>query len=123
MAAKWIELVTGSLSDKKLYRELKDRQKQLPEPYRATAAALERYLMSVGGGAGGATLLDMFRDLTELIERSAADHTPVRDVVGDDPVDFIETFIASYTGRTWMDKERARLREAIARAETPGGAS
>lgn len=45
MAPKWIELVTGSLEDKKTYRRLKERQKQLPSPYRETAEALERYLM------------------------------------------------------------------------------
>lgn len=123
MAAKWIELVTGSLEDKKTYRDLKDRQKRLPSPYRETAEALERYLMSVGGLAGGGTLLDMMRDLLELMEQSAADSTPVRNVVGDDPVEFIETFIASYTGRTWMDKERAKLREAIDRADGQGGSS
>ncbi|WP_156760139.1 DUF1048 domain-containing protein [Microbacterium karelineae] len=123
MAAKWIELVTGSLDEKKAYRQLKERQKRLPSPYLETAGAIERYLMSVGGVAESKALLDMYRDLIELMEQSAADATPVRDIVGDDPVEFVETFIASYTGKTWMDKERMRLRDAIDRADTQGGTS
>lgn len=123
MAAKWIELVTGSLEDKKTYRRLKERQKQLPSPYRETAEALERYLMSVGGLAGGAVLLEMMRDLLELMESTAENRSPVREVVGEDPVEFIETFITSYTDKTWMDKERARLRDAIDRAATQEGTS
>ncbi|MGO1411958.1 MULTISPECIES: DUF1048 domain-containing protein [unclassified Microbacterium] len=123
MAPKWIELVTGSLEDKKTYRRLKERQKQLPSPYRETAEALERYLMSVGGLAGGAVLLEMMRDLLELMESTAENRSPVREVVGEDPVEFIETFITSYTDKTWMDKERARLRDAIDRAAAQEGTS
>src|SRR5207248_1092064 len=37
MAAKWIELVTGSLEQKKQYRQDKARIEALPEPY-GTAA-------------------------------------------------------------------------------------
>ena len=50
-------------------------------------------------------------------ERTAADGTPVRDVVGDDPIEFAETFAQAYTGKRWIDKERARLTKAIEDAE------
>lgn len=120
MTAKWIEAVTGSLSDKKEYRRLKERQKELPSPYRETAEALERYLMVIGV-VDGTTLVDMCRDLIELIEGAAANATPVRDIVGEDPVEFIETFVASYAGRQWIDKERTKLRDAIARADKGAG--
>ena len=33
MAAKWYELITGSLDDKKAYRQYKARIAALPEPY------------------------------------------------------------------------------------------
>jgi len=46
-------------------------------------------------------------------ERAAADGTPVRAIVGDDPVEFAETFAQAYTGAHWIDKERARLTKAI----------
>ena len=45
MAAKWIEMVTGSLEEKKQYRQHKARIAALPENYRTAVEALERYYM------------------------------------------------------------------------------
>ncbi|WP_136609179.1 DUF1048 domain-containing protein [Sinomonas albida] len=118
MAAKWIELVTGSLEQKKQYRQYKKRIETLPEPYAAAAKALERYLMYFGGIAtDGETVLTMFGDFADLWERAAADGTPVRAIVGEDPVEFAETFAQAYAGTRWIDKERARLTKAIEDAE------
>ncbi len=59
----------------------------------------------------------MVGDMADLWERAAVDGTPVREVVGDDPVDFAETFVRAYTGKQWIDKERARLTRSIDTAE------
>ena len=117
MAAKWIELVTGSLEQKKQYRQIKGRLDSLPEPYNGVAKALNRYLMYNGGIVDGDTILTMMTDFVELWERAAADGTPVREIVGDDPVEFAEAFAAAYVGTRWIDKERARLTEAVDAAE------
>ena len=118
MAAKWIELVTGSLEQKKQYRQLKTRIDALPEPYAAAAKALQRYLMYAGGiVTDGETIVTMFGDFADLWERAVADGTPVRAIVGDDPVEFADTFAQAYTGKHWIDKERARLTKAIEDAE------
>ena len=117
MAAKWIELVTGSLEQKKQYRQYTARIDALPEPYRAVAKALHRYLMYYGGMTDGETLVKMFGDSADLWERAAADGTPVRAIVGDDPAEFAESFAQAYTGTQWIDKERARLTKAIEDAE------
>lgn len=113
MAAKWIEALTGSLEQKKQYKQSQARIEALPAPYRTAAKALHRYFLYYGGHLDGDTLTTMFGDLADLWERAAADGTPVRDIVGDDPVDFAETFAQSYTGRQWIDKERVRLTKAI----------
>jgi DNA-binding ferritin-like protein (Dps family) len=117
MAAKWIELVTGSLEQKRQYRHDKARIEALPEPYAAVAKALQRYFMYYGGVLDGETILKMSGDFADLWERAAADRTPVRAILGDDPVEFAETFVAAYTGKQWIDKERARLVKAIEDAE------
>jgi DNA-binding ferritin-like protein (Dps family) len=117
MAARWIELVTGSLEQKKQYRQYKARIDALPEPYDTVAKALQRYLMYYGGVTDGETILTMFGDFADLWERAAADGTPVREIVGGDPVEFAETFSQAYSGKQWIDKERARLRRAIEDAE------
>lgn len=117
MAAGWIEAVTGSLEQKKLYREYKARIKQLPTSYRDAFEAVERYLMYAGGIAKDDVLMRMYGDLVDLFETSAADETPIRDIVGDDPVEFVETFVANYADGSWIKKERDRLVAAIERAE------
>ena len=116
MAAKWIELVTGSLEQKKQYRQYKARIEALPEPYGAAAKALQRYFMAYGGVTDGDTAVKMMGDFADLWERAAADRTPVRAIVGEDPVEFAETFAQAY-GQHWIDKERARLTKAIEDAE------
>jgi DNA-binding ferritin-like protein (Dps family) len=113
MAAGWIEQLTGSLEQKKQYRQNKSRVEQLPAEYRAAATALERYLMYFGAITKGDVLLRMLGDLTDLFEQSAADGTPIRSIVGDDPVEFAETFMRNYTGGQWINKERERLVKAI----------
>ena len=116
MAAKWIEALTGSLGQKKQYREHMARIDALPEPYKRAAKAFHRYLMYYGAISDGETLVTMFGDFADLWERAAADGTPIRAIVGDDPVEFAEAFAQAYDGAHWIDKERGRLKKAIALA-------
>lgn len=113
MAGRWYEKLTGSLEQKKRYRDYKARVKALPREYRTSIEALDRYLMHVGAISDGETLVAMLGDLVELFEQSAAVGTPVRDVVGDDPVEFAETFLENYAQGRWINKERDRLTTAI----------
>ena len=112
----WIEKITGSLEQKKEYRQYKVRVRALPESYRQAAQALERYFMYCGGISQGDVLMKMCDDLAALFEEAAANDTPIRDIVGDEPVSFAETFLANYTDGGWQRKERARLVAAIDRA-------
>ncbi len=120
MVATWIEALTGSLAQKKQYRTDKARLDALAEPYRSTGKAFERYLMYYGGVTSGDTLVSMLGDFTDLWERAAVDGTSVSELVGDDPVEFIETFAQAYAGTRWIDKERARLIAAIHAGEAGG---
>ena len=72
MAAKWYELITGSLDDKKAYRQYKARIAALPEPYGTAAKAFERYFMYNGGITDGdsAVMLTMLNDFADLWERA-----------------------------------------------------
>jgi len=117
MAAKWLESVTGSLDQKKRYKQYAARIDALAEPYRTVARALQRYYMYYGGFVDGDTAVRMSGDSVDLWERAAADGTPIRDIVGEDPIAFAETFAQAYSGKQWIDKERARLLKAIEDAE------
>ena len=121
MAAKWIEALTGPLDQKKQYKQSMAHIGALPEPYRATAKALHHYILATGGIVDGDSMTRMFDDFADLWERAAADGTPVREIVGDDPSEFADTFVQAYAGKHWADRERKRLADAVeaAVAEQP----
>ncbi|KZF12643.1 MAG: DUF1048 domain-containing protein [Rhodococcus sp. (in: high G+C Gram-positive bacteria)] len=121
MAAKWIEALTGSIEQKKHYKLHMARIEALPEPYRSAAKAFNRYFMYYGSVSDGELLITMIGDHADLWERAAVDGTPVRDVVGTDPVEFAEEFVRAYTDKEWLDKERDRLTKSIDAAAGESG--
>jgi DNA-binding ferritin-like protein (Dps family) len=112
---QYLEMVTGPLEDKKRFRQYKARAKQLPANYHAAIEALERYMEYFGPGDSD-SLLAMLEDLADLFEQSTADGTPIREIVGQDPVEFAEAFLRNYSGDSWVRRERDRLTDAIDRA-------
>jgi DNA-binding ferritin-like protein (Dps family) len=117
MSVKQIgEKLVGSLDDKKRWWAYRARRKQLPATYRTTIEALERYVTVFGAMTKGDVLVSMLEDLADLFEQSAANRTPIREIVGDDPVEFAEEFLRNYSEGKWINKERARLTGAIDRA-------
>ncbi len=111
----WIEQITGSLEQKRRYRQYKGRTERLPANYHTAIDALERYLMYFGSISKGEILVAMLEDLADLFEQSAASGTPIREVVGEDPVEFAEEFLQNYSEGQWINKERERLTNAIDR--------
>ncbi|SOC55733.1 DUF1048 domain-containing protein [Ornithinimicrobium cerasi] len=122
MPPGWMERVTGSFEDKRRWRRYKARKAQLPAPYGIAIEGIERYLMYAGAIGRGDVLMQMLEDLADLIERAAVDGTPIRDVVGEDPVEFADTFLENYADGQWINRERKRLSDAIDRAAADGEA-
>ena len=110
------------IGPKRRWRAYKARVRQLPENYRTTVEAIERYLMHFGpvDGDSAASLLE---DVADLFERAAADGTPIREIVGEDPVEFVEALIGNYEKGGYVTRERERLTNAIKRAEGEGSRS
>jgi DNA-binding ferritin-like protein (Dps family) len=118
------KLTSKVIGDKRRYRQYKARTARMPDNYRAAIDALERYLFMFGPGKGD-SIQAMLDDLADLFEQSAADSTPIREIVGEDPVEFAETFLRNYPEGGWITRERERLTDAIDRAaggtEADGG--
>jgi DNA-binding ferritin-like protein (Dps family) len=110
---KFISKVIG---EKRQWGQHKARTRELPASYRTAVEALERYLMYAGPGGDGARAASMFEDLLDLFEQSAANGTPIREIVGEDPVEFLEAFVRNYPDGQWRIRERERLTNAIDRA-------
>ena len=108
MATRWTE-------QKRRYRRYKARAARLPASYHTAIDALERYSWYFGGGTaeGG---LSMLEDLADLFEQGAASGTPIREIVGEDPVEFADAFLRNYPQGQWITRERDRLTSAMERA-------
>ena len=109
------KLATKLVGDKRRWRTYKARARRLPEPYRTSVQAIERYVMYLGPGDGD-HLMTMLEDLADLFEQAAADATPLRNLVGENPVEFVEVFLGNYPDGQWRNTERSRLVTAIAEA-------
>ena len=105
-------MAIGWIDQKRRYRQYKARTKLLPANYHTAIEALERYMQFFGPGKAD-SLLAMLDDLADLFEQSAANGTPVRAVVGEDPVEFAEAFLRNYPEGHWISRERERLTDAI----------
>jgi DNA-binding ferritin-like protein (Dps family) len=114
--------ISKVIGPKRQWRQYKARTRQLPASYRTAVEALERYLMYCGPGGDGAEAASMFEDLVDLFEQSAVNGTPIREIVGEDPVEFLEAFVRNYPDGQWRIRERQRLISAVERAtgEIPG---
>ena len=100
------------VGEKGRWRAYRARVENLPPTYRATVEAIERYLMHFGPmeTEGAASLLE---DVADLFERAAADGTPIREVVGEDPVALVEAMALNYVQGGYVMRERERLVSAI----------
>jgi len=107
--------ISKIIGDKKRWRRYKARKEQLPSHYRAALDAVQRYTYYRGPGTGDASM-SLLEDLADVFEQAAASGTPIKDVVGDDPVEFAEGFIRNYDDSAWINKEQERLTRAIEEA-------
>jgi DNA-binding ferritin-like protein (Dps family) len=98
--------------EKKRYKQYKARKEQLSASYREAIDAVERYALRFGP-ATGETVVTMLEDLVEIFERGTQNDTPVREIVGDDPVQFTADFLENYPANPWAAKEQQRLAHTI----------
>ena len=108
--------VTKVIGDKRRWRAHKARVKQLPRGYREAVEAIERYLM-LFGVLDSDNAASLFEDVANLFEQAAADGTPIRIIVGEDPAEFVEALIRNYPRGGYVDREKARLASNIEQAE------
>lgn len=117
------KLTSKVIGDKRRWRQYKKRTTELPAPYRHAIDAVERYFMNFVP-IDEERSVTMFEDLADLFEHAVADGTPVREIVGENPVEFVDAFVQNYTDGGYVaPRERKRLIEAIARAEEGGSAN
>lgn len=115
-------MTTKVIGDKKRWRQYKARTRALPEDYRTAVEGIERYLFYFGA-VDGDNAASIFEDVADIFERAAADGTPIRDIVGDDPVAFVDALVDNYEKGGYVARERERLNRTIAAAAGETAAS
>jgi DNA-binding ferritin-like protein (Dps family) len=109
--------ISRVIGPKRRWREYKARVRRLPPNYRTAVDAIERYLMHFVP-ADDDRAASMFEDLADLFEQGAADGAPIREIVGEDPVEFLEAFVQNYSEGGYVPtRARKQLIDAITRAE------
>lgn len=104
------------IGPKKQWRAYRARVKKLPQPYADAVEGIQRYLFHFGA-IHGAEAMSIFDDVIDLFERAAADGTPVRDIVGEDPVEFVDALIRNYDDQDgYVAREKNRLRATMDKA-------
>ncbi|HUR09459.1 MAG TPA: DUF1048 domain-containing protein [Nonomuraea sp.] len=105
-----------AIGPKLRWRQYQARVRQLPPNYRTAVEAIERYLMHFVPTDGDSNA-SMFEDLADLFEQAAADGTPIREIVGEEPVEFVEAFAQNYSEGGYVPaRARKQLTDAITRA-------
>ncbi|MEU2828070.1 DUF1048 domain-containing protein [Streptomyces lavendulae] len=108
------------IGPKKRWRAYKRRVKELPENHRTAVEAIERYLMHFVPTDGDSNA-SMFEDLADLFEQAAVDGRPIREIVGEDPVEFVDAFAQNYSEGGYVPaRARKRLTDDIERAAGNG---
>jgi DNA-binding ferritin-like protein (Dps family) len=113
------EFTSKVIGDKRRWRSYRARTRALPENYRIAVEGIERYLMHFGA-MDADSAASLFEDVADLFEQAAADGTPIREIVGDDPVEFVDALIRNYDRGGYVAREQERLVRAIELAEAAG---
>ena len=103
------------IGDKRRWKAYKARTRALPDDYREAVEGIERYLMYFGA-VDGDSAASVFEDVAEIFERAAADGTPIREIVGENPAEFVDALVDNYEKGGYVARERDRLNRSIAQA-------
>ena len=102
------------IKDKKRYKQFTKDIKALPAPYAVTVNALAKYIWNF---AGSGAMMDVLEEVLHIFQESAPENVPVRQIVGEDPVEFAENIMAEYPDELWLIKYRSQLRQKVIEAE------
>ncbi|WP_336208457.1 DUF1048 domain-containing protein [Nonomuraea sp. LPB2021202275-12-8] len=112
--------IATMVGPKRRWRQYQARVRQLPPNYRAAVEATQRHMMHFVPTDADSDA-SRFEDLAALFEQAAANGTPIREVVGPDPVKFAEAFVHNYSDGGYVPaRARKQLTEAIERAAGEG---
>lgn len=103
-------IITKLIGDKKAYKKFKAEVAQLPNEYQIAFNSLQKYMWNFGKSAGFQVVFD---DLLHLFQESAMENIPLKDVIGEDPVQFADELMSQYPDELWIIKMQNKLRAEL----------
>ena len=103
-----LEKVTGDLGEKKRWRELQKRAKELPGDYRTAYEEIRKYLWTTSG----LETIGPFAELLDLFEEGAANGRKVLDITGGDVAAFADELARGEKG--YFERNREKLNRGLA---------
>ena len=105
--SKFLDMVVGSIEDKKEWKSIEAHAKALPHDYRVVYEEIKHYLWN----SSGITTIDAFRVLIDLFEESAASGRQVLEVTGKDVAAFCDELVKGE--KTYFEDLRKKLNNNI----------
>jgi DNA-binding ferritin-like protein (Dps family) len=109
----FIEKIIGSLAEKREWKAIEARAKELPSEYLNAYKAIQKYMWTAGGPTDWKDVSRIFGGILDLFEEGAAEGKKVTDLTGEDVAAFCDELVRDSI--TWKDKYRAKLNDTIRR--------
>lgn len=107
------EKIIGSLDDKREWRAMEARAKELPKEYYDAYKAIQKYMWTAGGPVDWKDTRRIFNGILDLFEQGAAEGKKVTDLTGEDVAGFCDELMRDE--KTWNDKYRKKLNDTVNR--------
>lgn len=103
MKKSFLELVVGSLDEKRKYRQTMKRVEALPDDYRKAFKKIKNYIYNSGAIISD---IDIFDEIITLFEESVVNGRELIEVVGYDAAYFCDELIKASYHSTPMTREK-----------------
>ncbi|SIS63451.1 DUF1048 domain-containing protein [Salimicrobium flavidum] len=105
------EKITGTMADKREWKAMESRAKELPEEYYDAYKAIQKYLWTTGGLMDWKGARRIFGGILDLFEEGAAEGKTVTELIGEDVASFCDELVKDE--KKWSDKYREKLNDTI----------
>ncbi|MDR1781479.1 MAG: DUF1048 domain-containing protein [Bacilli bacterium] len=107
----FLEKILGKKEDKIAFKNFKKRVKKMPTTYQDAMNNIMKYYWN-GGGAMDGSFNTLYK-IEELFQDGIASNKELKDVIGNDLIDFADAMIKADGGNTYQDILRNKFKKKV----------